>query len=91
MQVTRCKFVCQEVAKQVWNDKDGKRFVYSAKFTTVWGDNPENKSFFAATPSGEIAVRTYQADVFVPGQEYYIDFVLPEPVVIEAAPAPEAA
>jgi len=37
----------------------------------------ENKSFFAATPSGEIELTTVSekaAEAFVPGQAYYIDF-----------------
>lgn len=77
---TRAKVTCSEVAKRkssYWDSAaqrsvDG--FTYTAKFYPVTGDTPENKSFFASTPSGSIELSTIREDHFVPGQTYYIDF-----------------
>lgn len=72
---TRCKFLCQSVTKQKKWTQAGEpiQFVYEAKFTAVYGDSPENKAFFDATPTGEIRIGVYKQDVFEPGKEYYID------------------
>lgn len=58
------------------------------------GDNPENNSFFEATPAGhhEMTINNPLAyGVFRQGQEYYVDFSLagagPEP---ESTPTPPA-
>jgi hypothetical protein len=40
----------------------------------VTGDSPENKEFFAATPSGIAEVSTVRQDHFQVGQDYYLDF-----------------
>ena len=72
MKTTRCKFQCSEVTKQtIWN-KPGE-FVYAAKFNAVSSGSPENDSFFAATPSGQISISTYKSDDFTPGKAYFID------------------
>lgn len=43
----------------------------------VYGDSPENKEFFAATPSGQIQVlikNDLASEQFKPGQTYYVTF-----------------
>ena len=68
---TRCKFKCTSVEKSVgW---DNFEFLYAAKFTAVYDNSPENKEFFAATPSGNLIVSTVKQDVFQPGKSYYLD------------------
>lgn len=70
---TRAKFRCTEVAKKEgWN---GNKFVYDAKLQAVYGDSEENKSFFAATPSGQISIHTVKSDHFEVGKCYYVDFI----------------
>jgi hypothetical protein len=70
--MTRAKFRCVSVAKREgWG---GSPFLYSAEFHPVTGDSPENKEFFAATPSGRIEVSTVRADHFEVGKSYYVDF-----------------
>ena len=59
-------------------------FQYRVKLAPVYGrgkngkpESPENKAFYAATPSGEIELTTVSeaaAQAFVPGQAYYVDF-----------------
>jgi hypothetical protein len=69
---TRAKFKCNEVSKRTgWS---GIEFIYAAKFQVVYGDSPENKEFFAATPSGTIEISTLRSDHFEPGKDYYVDF-----------------
>lgn len=71
---TRAKFTCTSVRKyRHWNAKEG--FLYEAEFCVVTGDNPENKTFFASTPSGMIKVSTVRDDLFIPGNDYYVEFV----------------
>lgn len=72
---TRCKFKCQSVTKRLGYVTGGPQFAYDAEFQAVYGDSPENKAFFAATPSGSIKVATVKDDQFVPGHEYYVDFI----------------
>lgn len=68
---TRCKFKCNSVTKATgWG---GSPFHYSAKFAAVTDGSPENKSFWEATPSGELSVSTVKQDVFEVGKEYYLD------------------
>lgn len=78
---TRAKFVCQSVTKMVghgWYGVPPGGFIYAAKFTPVTGDTPENKEFFAATPTGSVELSTIREDHFVPGKSYYLDFTLAE-------------
>ena len=72
--ITRCKFKCIEVSKsEYWGIKG--EFLYSTKFDVVTSGTPENKDFWAATPSGHLTVSTIKKDCFVPGKEYYIDIL----------------
>lgn len=77
---TRAKFRCQSVRKYVstiW-DEEGKHpsqgFLYEVEFGAVTDKSGENASFFASTPSGSLRMSTVRDDLFVPGQEYYLDF-----------------
>ncbi len=43
----------------------------------VYGDNPENKAFWSATPSGKIDLNITNPEAakqFVVGAEYYVNF-----------------
>lgn len=72
---TRAKFECVSVTKASGRCYSGSHeFVYDAKFNVVYGNSDENKKFFAATPGGEISLRTLRDDTFTPGKTYYVDF-----------------
>lgn len=50
---------------------------FGVKLTAVYGDSPENKAFFAATPSGSVELAVVKEEVaaqFELGKEYYVDF-----------------
>lgn len=60
-------------------------FQYAVRLVPVYGkgkngkgsESLENRSFYAATPTGQIELTTISesaAAAFVPGQAYYIDF-----------------
>jgi hypothetical protein len=74
------KFVCifAEDKQGAIMDEDDKpttglyrRFI----FNVVYGSSPENKKFFASTPSGHITIDCVRQSVnFEVGREYYIAF-----------------
>lgn len=68
---SRCKVKCTEVVKQLWGDK---QIVYSSKLVPVYGDSPENKAFYAATPGGQLSLATTSNEHFEVGKDYYVDF-----------------
>lgn len=73
-QMVRAKFKCVSMEKvEGWN---GNKFHYNYRFMTVSGNSEENKSFFAATPSGDVKLTAVRADLFEVGKEYYLDFTL---------------
>jgi hypothetical protein len=84
--MVRAKFRCLEVTKRYsYTDRDGTDFfTFSVKLAPVLAskkhphhDTPENKAFFAATPSGELEMQGLSEETaarFVPGQAYYLDF-----------------
>lgn len=82
---TRCKFRCDSVTKFKHSQKEG--FVYNAKFGVVYGDSPENKQFFASTPTGQLEVGTISPDHFEPGKEYYLDITEAVAPAADASPA----
>lgn len=74
---TRAKFECHSVTKasgRGWYGYGSPEFVYDSKLQAVTGNSEENKQFFAATPGGEITLRTLREDTFVPGKSYFVDF-----------------
>jgi hypothetical protein len=71
--MVRAKFTCTTVSKSLHWD-GSKRFLYTANLTPVTTGSDENKSFFAATPSGSISLGSFLEDAFEPGKEYYVDF-----------------
>ena len=73
---TRCKFKCTEVVKSQSYNSD--KFLYTAKFSAVYDNSPENKEVFDATPNGQLSVGTYKDDRFEVGKEYYLDITLAE-------------
>lgn len=69
----RCKFACTSMSKmKSWN-KDQGPFLYSYEMQVVGGDSPENKLFYASTPSGTFKVSAVREDLFTPGLKYYFD------------------
>jgi hypothetical protein len=69
--MTRCKFECVAIKKfKGWS---GHAFLYEAEFNAVMDNSPENKAFFAATPSGKLHVSTVVPDIFEVGKNYYLD------------------
>ena len=70
----RAKFQCIGVTKRRgW--QDDIPFVYDAEFQAVTANGgDENKSFFAATPSGSVRLSTVRDDLFQVGEYYYVDF-----------------
>lgn len=82
----RAKFRCLEVTKR-YSHTDGEGVdisTYRVKLAPVlankkhpYGDVPENKLFFAQTPSGEMEMSLVSegtASFFEPGKAYYLDF-----------------
>lgn len=75
MTTTRAKFECVSVTKASGRGYAGSHeFVYDAHFRVVYGNSEENAKFFAATPTGEISIRTLRDDQFKPGRFYFVDF-----------------
>jgi hypothetical protein len=74
MSDVRAKFRCDSITKVVGWAGPEYPFLFNYSFSPVYGNSPENKEFFAATPSGEVKLGSVKADLFVPGKEYYIDF-----------------
>ena len=78
MEKVRAKFVCTGVTKRKhWNQSEAP-FNYDAEFSAVTGGSEENKSFYAATPSGKINLYTVKDDLFEVGKDYYVDFTKAE-------------
>lgn len=66
----RCKFRVTSVTEY---DKGSK----SIKLGVVYGDTPENRAFFQATPGGTIDVSVVSpeaAAILAIGKEFYVDF-----------------
>ena len=65
----RCKFKVSSITHY----ETGR----SIKLNVVYADSPENKAFFASTPSGEISISVVKAEVealLELGKEFYVDF-----------------
>lgn len=64
-------------AKMKVEQKIQTTYGHGVKLTAVYGDSPENKAFFAATPSGNVEMAMVKPEVaaaFELGKEYYVDF-----------------
>jgi len=69
--MVRCKFECVSVTKRKgWS---GHAVLHDAELMAVQSGSEENKTFFAATPSGSLKVATVVPDVFEVGKFYYLD------------------
>ena len=77
MDTVRAKFVCTTVSKSLHWDGT-KRPLFTANLNAVTSGSDENKSFFAATPSGTIQLGSFLPEAFEIGKEYYVDFTLVE-------------
>lgn len=60
----RCKL------NQGRNESTGTWIALGLQFT---GGSPENEKFWEATPGGNLKVTSVLSDVFLVGQEYYLD------------------
>jgi hypothetical protein len=79
MTTVRAKFVVEEKTKNFQGrDAAGNPVtVDRVKLRAVYGDSPENKKFFSASPSGVIELGVLNPDAsnaLVIGEEYYVDF-----------------
>ncbi len=71
---TRAKFICGSVKHYSGENRE-------VELTPVTAGNKENDSFWKYTPAGQITLsiqNTKASDMFVPGQEYYVDFTKAE-------------
>ena len=68
----RAKFTC--TSKRQYKGWGGHDFFYEYEFQVVQGGSKENEQFFASTPSGNIKLSAVADDLFMPGQDYYLDF-----------------
>jgi hypothetical protein len=77
---TRCKVLCTSVKKvdaKSWYTEPKVDFLYEAFFVAVTGgSSPENKQFFASTPTLTLEVKCINGDRFEQGKEYYLDISL---------------
>lgn len=76
----RAKFVVNSITRTLHWDK-AKGEIATIKLYPVTSGSEENKSFYAATPSGSIELGTVNqlaADAFELGKEYYVDFTKAE-------------
>ncbi len=79
----RAKFKVQSVTESEGGLK-------TATLHPVTSGSPENAQFFKWTPSGQIQLGTINpkaAEQFVPGKEFYVDFIDPDSVQHEMAAA----
>ena len=66
----RAKFRVHNTTKQTWGTE--------VFMSPVYGDNPENKEFFEATPAGDIRMtikNELASKCFENNKSYYVDFV----------------
>ncbi|MEN6623602.1 MAG: hypothetical protein ABFD50_18910 [Smithella sp.] len=74
----RAKFKCTSEKKMESWDKQKSPFFYEYEFSVVCSGNEENKKFFASTPGGTVKITAIAESLFVPGKEYYLDFLSAE-------------
>lgn len=69
----RCKFVCIEATQHASLYGEKRTWSYRFAPVTASDDNPENKRFWDATPTGELKFGCIHEGLFEPGAEYYVD------------------
>jgi len=76
---TRCKVLCIAVLKRsaggYYTGEKKVDFLYEAEFIAVTSGSPENKEFYASTPTLSLKVSAINGDKFEPGKEYFLDFL----------------
>lgn len=77
----RAKFECisaETHETSLWDETHkthlGDGLAYRYKFQVVYGGSPENDRFFSSTPYGALELVAVRDDLFVKGQQYYLDF-----------------
>ncbi len=76
----RAKFTCvsmQKYESNVWDMAHQNTItgiLYRYEFYPVTATSEENNTFFASTPTGSLQMSAVRDDLFVPGQNYYLDF-----------------
>lgn len=86
---TRCKFQCTSAKKYKGWLGTKTPYLYEYEFMAVTGGSPENDSFFASTPTGQLKFSAVADDGagfsprFEPGKEYYL--YISDAPIIEAA------
>jgi hypothetical protein len=68
--ITRCKVRCDKVS-----ETNNGTSLHEAYFEAAFKDSKENKEFFAFTPMISISLGVVKEQKFVPGKEYYVDFI----------------
>jgi hypothetical protein len=70
MSTVRAKFICQRLMEQ-------ENEIIQASFVALIDGNEENNSFSKYTPSGnlvlDISKGTLASNIFIEGEEYYLD------------------
>lgn len=79
MPTVRAKFtVAEKITRPAGKKPDGTPIIQTdVRLTPVYGNSPENKAFFASTPTGGIVLGTVNqeaADRLILGGEFYVDF-----------------
>ncbi len=75
--MVRAKFVVVSVTRRKHWDQGVAPFISEIELGAVTGGSPENKEFFAASPSGTLKLGVLNekaAEQFTPGQHFFIDF-----------------
>lgn len=71
----RAKFKVQNIERSL--EYNSKKELQTINLNPVTDGSPENKEFYAYTPSGSIKLATVNAEaaaMFELGKEYYVDF-----------------
>lgn len=74
---TRAKFQCQRIEEVRYAGFKQNKVILTPVVPQNSTGNTEDKSFWEATPSGEISLVTNKeaaTTMFIPGNQYYVDF-----------------
>lgn len=76
----RAKFNCTERTERRGSVQDpvtgkwGSGSIWEFGFHVVTDGSPEDKAFYASTPSGKVTLCSMREGLFKVGQAYYLDF-----------------